>query len=128
MWVKHDLALLNLTVLLEETSHLSLRQTWVDAGDEQVRAWVNSAIILWWWTTVVLWATWWSHVSVGGIVVSRVAGCIPRVVTITRGRRAATRAIVAAWAWGGAALTLVVVTWSLVWIGAVVRFGRTVVS
>jgi hypothetical protein len=46
MGVKHDLALLNITVFLEETSNLLLRQTRMDTGDEQVGTWVDGAIIL----------------------------------------------------------------------------------
>lgn len=64
VWVKHDLALLNLAVLLEKTSDLSLGETWVDASNEQVRSRVDGAIV-WaaatgWWSAVVLWATWWT--------------------------------------------------------------------
>jgi hypothetical protein len=40
------LALLNFSVLLEETRDLLLSETGVDTGDEQVGAWVDSAIIL----------------------------------------------------------------------------------
>lgn len=64
VWVKHDLALLNLTVLLEKTSDLGLGETWVDTSHEQVRPWVDGAIILTtttgWWSAVVLWAAWWT--------------------------------------------------------------------
>ena len=64
VWVKHDLALLNLTVLLEKTSDFGLGETWVNTSHEQVRPWVDSAIILTattgWWSAVVLWATWWT--------------------------------------------------------------------
>ena len=65
VWVKHDLALLNLTVLLEKTSDLSLGETWVDTSNKQVRSWVGGTIV-WaaattgWWSAVVLWATWWA--------------------------------------------------------------------
>jgi hypothetical protein len=54
VWVKHDLAFLNLTVLLEETSNFSLRETRVDASDEKVRARIDGTIILGRWTTVIL--------------------------------------------------------------------------
>lgn len=46
VWVKHDLALLDLTVLLEKTSDLGFGETWVDASNEQVRPWVDGAIVL----------------------------------------------------------------------------------
>jgi hypothetical protein len=52
--VKHDLALLNLTILLEEASNFSLRETRVDASDEKVRTRVDSTIILGRWATVTL--------------------------------------------------------------------------
>ena len=62
MWVKHDLALLNLTVLLKETGDLSLGETWVDTSNEEVGSWVDGAIVLatGWWSTFVLWSTWWA--------------------------------------------------------------------
>jgi hypothetical protein len=44
--IKHDLALLDITVFLEEAGNFSLSETRVNAGDEQVGAWVDSAIIL----------------------------------------------------------------------------------
>jgi len=53
MGIKHDLALLDITVFLEESGNLLLRETWMDAGDEQVGPWVDCAIILGS-TTVVL--------------------------------------------------------------------------
>lgn len=44
--IKHDLALLDITVFLEETSDLLLGQARVDTGDEEVGAWVDCTIIL----------------------------------------------------------------------------------
>ena len=44
--VKHDLALLDITVFLKETSDLLLGKTRVDTGDEEVGAWVDCTIIL----------------------------------------------------------------------------------
>jgi len=44
--IKHDLTLLDITVLLEKTSDLLLRKTRVDTGDEEVGAWVDCTIIL----------------------------------------------------------------------------------
>jgi hypothetical protein len=46
MGIKHDLALLDITVFLEETSNFGLSETRVDAGDEEVGAWVDRAVIL----------------------------------------------------------------------------------
>jgi hypothetical protein len=43
--VKHDLALLNITVLLKETGDLLLRETRVDAGHEEVGSGVDGSII-----------------------------------------------------------------------------------
>lgn len=40
--IKHDLALLDLTVLGEKTSHIVLGEARVDAGDKQVRTGVSS--------------------------------------------------------------------------------------
>jgi hypothetical protein len=59
--VKHDLALLDLTVLLEQASDLGLGKTGVDTGDEKVGSGVDGAIILGRRSAaVVLGATWWS--------------------------------------------------------------------
>ena len=55
VWVKHDLALLNITILLEETSDLLLGKTWVDAGNENVGTRVNSTVVLRWSTTTISW-------------------------------------------------------------------------
>lgn len=44
--VAHDLALLDITVLLEHASDLLLGQTGVDAGDEEVGARVDGAVIV----------------------------------------------------------------------------------
>jgi hypothetical protein len=44
--VKHDLALLNITVFLEEAGNFLLGQTWVDTSDEKVGARVDCTIIL----------------------------------------------------------------------------------
>lgn len=52
--VKHDLAFLNLTILLEKASNFSLRETRVDTSDEKVRARIDSTIILGRWATVIL--------------------------------------------------------------------------
>lgn len=61
MGVKHDLALLDLTVLLEQAGDLGLGKTGVDAGDEKVGSGVDGAIILGRGSSaVVLGATWWS--------------------------------------------------------------------
>ena len=46
MWVKHDLALLNITIFLEETSDLCLGETRMNTGNEEVGAWVDCAIVL----------------------------------------------------------------------------------
>jgi hypothetical protein len=54
MRVKHDLAFLNLTVLLEEASNFSLGETRVDASDEKVRTRIDSTIILGRRATVIL--------------------------------------------------------------------------
>jgi hypothetical protein len=44
--IKHDLALLNITVFLEETGNLLLGKARVDTGDEEVGAWVDCTVIL----------------------------------------------------------------------------------
>ena len=46
MGIKHDLALLDITVFLKETRNLALGETRMDAGNEQIGARVDSAIIL----------------------------------------------------------------------------------
>jgi len=56
MGVKHDLALLNIAVLLEKTSNFGLRETRVDTSDKQVRSWVDSAIVLGSTTVILGWA------------------------------------------------------------------------
>ena len=53
MGVKHDLALFNIAIFLEETGDLCLGKTGMNSGDEQVGTWVDCAIILGS-TTVVL--------------------------------------------------------------------------
>jgi len=53
MGIKHDLALLNIAVFLEETGNFNFSETRMDTGDEEVGAWVDSTIILRW-TTIVL--------------------------------------------------------------------------
>jgi hypothetical protein len=44
--IKHDLALLDITVFLEETSDFLLGKARVDTGDEEVGAWVDCTVIL----------------------------------------------------------------------------------
>jgi hypothetical protein len=46
MRVQHDLALLDITILLEETGYLSLGKARMDTSDEEVRTRVDGAIIL----------------------------------------------------------------------------------
>jgi len=46
MRIQHDLALLDITILLEETGYLQLGETRMDTGDEEVRTRVDGAIIL----------------------------------------------------------------------------------
>jgi hypothetical protein len=113
VWIKHDLALLDLTILLEQASDLGLGETWVDAGDEQVRSRVHGAIVLRRRSTVVLWATGWA-VSVRIDALLTGMRNLPRIdVAIANwGSRAATWAVVAARAWRGA--TVAFVTWRLV--------------
>lgn len=113
VWVKHDLALLDLTVLLEEASDLGLGQAWVNAGDEQVRSRVHGAIVLGRRSTVVLGATGWT-VSVRIDALRTGMRNLPRIdVAIAGwGCRATTWALVAARAWRGAAIAFV--TWSLI--------------
>lgn len=57
MRVKHNLALLNLTVFLEQASDLNLRKARVNASNEQVGAGIDGAVILRRWAAIVLWAT-----------------------------------------------------------------------
>jgi hypothetical protein len=44
--VFHDLALLDFTILLEQTGHLSLVETGMDSGDEEVGSRVNGTIFV----------------------------------------------------------------------------------
>ena len=46
MGIKHDLALFDITIFLEEAGNFSLGETGVDSGDEKVGARVDSAVIL----------------------------------------------------------------------------------
>jgi hypothetical protein len=57
VWVKHDLAFLDITVFLEETSDLRLGKARVDTGDEKVGARVDCAVILRRTAIVLGWAT-----------------------------------------------------------------------
>ena len=52
--VKHDLAFLNFTILLEEASNFSLGETRMDASNKKVGARIDSTVILGRWTTVIL--------------------------------------------------------------------------
>jgi hypothetical protein len=98
MGIKHDLALLNVTVLLKETSNLDFSEARMDTSNKEIRSGVNSTIILRR-TTVTL---------------SRTAA-LSGAVAIGAGRTAGTttRAVIATgWARRCAAITLV--SWSLV--------------
>jgi hypothetical protein len=44
--IKHDLALLDITIFLEETSDLLFGQARVDTGDEKIGAWVHCTVVL----------------------------------------------------------------------------------
>ena len=57
MRIKHDLALLDVTILLEETSDFRFRKTWVNTSDEKVGAWIDCAVILRSATIILGWAT-----------------------------------------------------------------------
>lgn len=41
VWVAHDVALLDLSVLLKQAGDLLFSEAWVDAGDEEVGSWVD---------------------------------------------------------------------------------------
>jgi hypothetical protein len=56
MRIKHNLALLNVSVFLEEAGDFVLRELGVNAGNEQVGTWVHCAIVLGR-ATIVLWRT-----------------------------------------------------------------------
>jgi hypothetical protein len=43
--ISHDIALLDLSIFLEETCHVNLTETWVNAGDEEVGSRVGSEIV-----------------------------------------------------------------------------------
>jgi hypothetical protein len=47
MGVKHDLALLDVTIFLKQTSDFLLIETRVDAGNKKIGTWVDRAIISW---------------------------------------------------------------------------------
>ena len=53
MRVKHDLALLDITVFHEEAGNLLLGETRVDTGYEEVGAWVDCTIILRTWAATI---------------------------------------------------------------------------
>jgi len=76
--VFHDLALLDFTILLEQTGHLSLVETGMDSGDEEVGSRVNGTIfvfaIIFLGSTVVLGMARRSG-STSGVVNAVVAGC-----------------------------------------------------
>lgn len=57
MRVEHNLTLLDFTVLFEEPGNFVLRETRVDASDEQVGTRVDSTVILRRRATIILWAT-----------------------------------------------------------------------
>jgi hypothetical protein len=57
VWVKHDLALLDVTVLLKETSDLLLGKAWVNSGNKEVGTWVNGTIIIGWSAATTTWTT-----------------------------------------------------------------------
>jgi hypothetical protein len=112
--IKHDLALLNIAILLKETSHLRLSETGVDASNKQVGAWVDSTVILGS-TAVLLGCTGRNELIVfQGSEIS-----LPvTITTFSRGSRttrsSTTRAFPAGvWARRGATVTLI--TWSLVY-------------
>lgn len=46
VWVTHDVALLHLTILLEQAADLLLRQAGVNARHEEVRARVAAVVVL----------------------------------------------------------------------------------
>lgn len=41
MWIPHNVALLHVAILLEKIRNLLFRQLRVNAGDEEIRAWVD---------------------------------------------------------------------------------------
>jgi hypothetical protein len=55
--IEHDLALLDIAILLKETSNLLLRETRVDTSHEEVRSRVDGSIIRRRATFVLWWAT-----------------------------------------------------------------------
>jgi len=57
MRIKHNLALLDITIFFKEASHFGFRQTWVNSSHEEVGAWVDGTIILRRTTVVLGWAT-----------------------------------------------------------------------
>jgi len=58
MGIKHDLALLNVTVLLEQASNLLLRKTWMNTSNEEIGTWVDSTIIASWSSSIASIALW----------------------------------------------------------------------
>jgi hypothetical protein len=58
--VAHDVTLLDLAILLEETRHLFLGERWVDAGDEEVGTRIAGAFFIlfvarrWGWAAVMI--------------------------------------------------------------------------
>lgn len=66
MWVTHDVALLDLSILLEQTGDFILAQAWVDAGDEEVGARVSGLVV------VAVVALGWLSLAAAGLVLDRV--------------------------------------------------------
>jgi len=93
MGIKHDLALLNITIFFEETSDFDLRQARMDSSNKEVRAWIDCTIVLGrtaivlWWTTAINMA-----ITIGGC----------------RATRTTSRTVVAtSRSWGGTTVTFV---------------------
>lgn len=66
VWVAHDVALLDLSVLLKQARDLVFGQAWVDTSDEQVGSWVDglavaiaataAAVLLSWSLVTLFWS------------------------------------------------------------------------
>lgn len=59
VWVLHDVALFDLTILLEEAGNFFFAQSRVDTGDEEVGSWVSRAGLV----IVVAALAWWATIS-----------------------------------------------------------------
>jgi len=91
--VAHDIALLDVAILLEQTSDLVLSKARMDSGDEEVRAGVARVVVL---TLLARLRRWSATVHTVAIVRRGTAGPASIIVATVSARGAASVAVVAA--------------------------------